>query len=221
MPGIGAYLQTAASQGNLRAVTAGIVTLVLTIILLDQFIWRPVLAWAEKFKLETVANEQPPESWLRDMSGALLDCWSFAGQGYWSRLANGWTAVWAKQPAIGSRSIHGEAGRRRRLAPVHGSSEVLVGLLAFYGTYEAGAMLRHLPWNDWASIGLGVLATLARGRRGAADRARLDHPGRRGHRHEPQVCQYRSADGPGGGIGAGDRPLSRCCCLPWCECRVA
>src|SRR5512135_1011671 len=67
LPGIGAYLQTAASQGEFRAVTAGIVTLILTIILLDQFLWRPVLAWAEKFKLETVANEQPPESWLRDI----------------------------------------------------------------------------------------------------------------------------------------------------------
>ena len=52
LPGIGAYLQTAASAGNLQAVTAGIVTLVLTIIVLDQLIWCPVLAWAEKFKLE-------------------------------------------------------------------------------------------------------------------------------------------------------------------------
>jgi NitT/TauT family transport system permease protein len=160
LPGIGAYLQTAASQGNLRAVTAGIATLVLTIILLDQFLWRPVLAWAEKFKLETVANEQPPESWLRDI---LARSWItefcrtrlFGPAGEWIDSRLGKLSATETQSQTGKSDGAGAS-------PLLWVIGTLVGLLAFYGTYETGAMLRHLPWNSWARIGLGVLATLAR-----------------------------------------------------------
>src|SRR5436189_3833825 len=63
LPGLGADLQVAASRGDLRAVLLGLCTLVLVIVLLDQVVWRPVLAWADKFKLEMTAGEDPPESW--------------------------------------------------------------------------------------------------------------------------------------------------------------
>ena len=48
LPGLGAYLQTAANQGNTQALWLGIGTLVLIIVLLDQLVWRPLLAWAEQ-----------------------------------------------------------------------------------------------------------------------------------------------------------------------------
>src|SRR5213593_1217432 len=67
LPGLGAYLQVAASRGDLRAVLLGLCTLVLVIVLLDQVVWRPVLAWADKFKLEMTAGEDPPESWCHDV----------------------------------------------------------------------------------------------------------------------------------------------------------
>src|SRR5439155_11385314 len=66
LPGLGAYLQTAASAGNLRAVLAGIAALVLVIVLLDQLVWRPVLAWADRFKVEMTTAEGSPRSWFFD-----------------------------------------------------------------------------------------------------------------------------------------------------------
>ena len=160
LPGIGAYLQTAASQGNLRAVTAGIVTLVLTIILLDQFLWRPVLAWAEKFKIETVANEQPPESWLRDIL-ARSRIAEFCRTRIFGPAVEWIDSRLGKLPATETQSQTGKSDRAGA-SPLLWVMGTLVGLMAFYGTYEASAMLQHLPWNAWASIGLGVLATLAR-----------------------------------------------------------
>lgn len=51
LPGLGSYLQTAASAGDTRSILLGVFTMIAVIVLLDQFVWRPVIAWAEKFKV--------------------------------------------------------------------------------------------------------------------------------------------------------------------------
>src|SRR4030088_2512096 len=64
LPGLGSYLQTAASTGDTQAILWGITAMVVVIVLLDQLIWRPVIAWAEKFKVEQVESTDVPGSWL-------------------------------------------------------------------------------------------------------------------------------------------------------------
>ncbi|HEV3306368.1 MAG TPA: ABC transporter permease subunit [Candidatus Sulfotelmatobacter sp.] len=66
LPGLGSYLQTAASAGDTASIFWGIATMVTVIVLLDQFVWRPVIAWAEKFKVEQVENTDAPRSWVLD-----------------------------------------------------------------------------------------------------------------------------------------------------------
>jgi len=56
LPGLGSYLQTAASSGNTRSMLWGLATMVALIVLMDQLIWRPVIAWADKFKFEQVES---------------------------------------------------------------------------------------------------------------------------------------------------------------------
>src|SRR5258708_21984342 len=67
LPGLGSYLQTAASEGDTRSILWGVATMIAVIVLLDQFIWRPVIAWAEKFKVEQVESTNAPHSWVLDM----------------------------------------------------------------------------------------------------------------------------------------------------------
>jgi NitT/TauT family transport system permease protein len=67
LPGLGSYLQTAASAGDTRSILWGIATMIAVIVLLDQFIWRPVIAWAEKFKIEQVQSADIPRSWVLDL----------------------------------------------------------------------------------------------------------------------------------------------------------
>jgi NitT/TauT family transport system permease protein len=64
LPGLGSYLQTAASAGDTASMFWGVTTMVLVIVLLDQFVWRPVIAWAEKFKVEQVESTDAPRSWV-------------------------------------------------------------------------------------------------------------------------------------------------------------
>jgi NitT/TauT family transport system permease protein len=67
LPGLGSYLQTAASAGDTRSILWGVGTMIAVIVLLDQFIWRPVIAWAEKFKVEQVESSNAPRSWVLDL----------------------------------------------------------------------------------------------------------------------------------------------------------
>ena len=67
LPGLGSYLQTAASAGDSTSIFWGVATMILLIVLLDQFIWRPVIAWAEKFKVEQVESTDAPRSWVLNL----------------------------------------------------------------------------------------------------------------------------------------------------------
>jgi NitT/TauT family transport system permease protein len=67
LPGLGSFLQTAASAGDTRSILWGVGTMIAVIVLLDQFIWRPVIAWAEKFKVEQVESSDAPRSWVLDL----------------------------------------------------------------------------------------------------------------------------------------------------------
>jgi NitT/TauT family transport system permease protein len=64
LPGLGSYLQSAADNGDTRSIVLGIITMVAVIVMIDQFVWRPVIAWAEKFKMEQVESSSAPTSWV-------------------------------------------------------------------------------------------------------------------------------------------------------------
>ena len=59
LPGLGSYLQAAADAGNGQAIIFGFVTLILIVVLLDQLLWQPLLAWAEKFRVDLVEKDDP------------------------------------------------------------------------------------------------------------------------------------------------------------------
>jgi NitT/TauT family transport system permease protein len=62
LPGLGSYLQTAASKGDQRGMLWGSVTMILIIVAIDQLIWRPVIAWSDKFKLEQIESSSRTNS---------------------------------------------------------------------------------------------------------------------------------------------------------------
>lgn len=74
--GLGSYLQRAAEEQDGVAILLGSVTLIAIILLLDQFVWQPLLAWAERFRTDLVESEEPPRSWFYDlMSRSFLAQW--------------------------------------------------------------------------------------------------------------------------------------------------
>lgn len=67
LPGIGAYVSTAIDQRNLAAVGWSVVAMAVIILIYDQLLFRPLVAWAEKFRFEQSAGGPPPKSWVLDL----------------------------------------------------------------------------------------------------------------------------------------------------------
>jgi len=67
LPGLGSYMAASVEAGDTRAAVYAIVAMIVTIVVIDQLVWRPLVAWAEKFKLEQVEGKDSPTSWLLDL----------------------------------------------------------------------------------------------------------------------------------------------------------
>jgi len=56
-PGIGSFIAQAGQAGDSVAIAIGLGALVVVVILLDAFIWRPMSVWSERFRMEQTAEE--------------------------------------------------------------------------------------------------------------------------------------------------------------------
>lgn len=157
LPGMGAYLQEAASQGNISAVLWGVGVLVLVIVLLDQLVWRPLLVWSDKFKVEMVEGDFPPRSWFYDVlqDSRILKWWS----------AHIWAPLWERFDAWMMRIWPAERTPAPSRGPRRWIGSMLAGIVGIalaYGAFRAVEMLLMVPGGQWGEIGLGLAATLLR-----------------------------------------------------------
>ena len=67
LPGVGSYLALAIAQKDLHAIGWVILTMVVVILAYDQLLFRPLVAWADKFRMENTASANAPQSWLLDL----------------------------------------------------------------------------------------------------------------------------------------------------------
>jgi len=67
LPGLGSYMAAAVEAGDTRAAVYAIVAMIITIVAIDQLLWRPLVAWAEKFKLEQTEAKDNPTSWVLNL----------------------------------------------------------------------------------------------------------------------------------------------------------
>jgi NitT/TauT family transport system permease protein len=67
LPGIGAYVAMAIDQKDLGAVGWAILAMTVVILIYDQCMFRPLVAWSDKFRFEQTAAQSVPESWLLDL----------------------------------------------------------------------------------------------------------------------------------------------------------
>jgi NitT/TauT family transport system permease protein len=67
LPGIGSYVALAIKEQNLPAIGYAILAMFLVILAYDQLLFRPVVAWADKFRFEQTASASVPTSWVLDL----------------------------------------------------------------------------------------------------------------------------------------------------------
>ena len=161
LPGLGSYLQTAAGNGNTRAMIWGLAVMIAIIVATDQLIWRPVIAWADKFKFEQV------ESSHRATSPILY------------ALRNSNAISWLHEQTIlplGERIYHGLAVRRlralarpertaasRQRSLITNSTLFIVLLAAaIFAAFHAVLLLRQLHGAEILELLKGAGATFLR-----------------------------------------------------------
>ncbi len=67
LPGLGSFLQSAASEGNTGAILWGMTAMIGVVVAIDQLLWRPAIAWADKFKVEQTESARAPESFVLNL----------------------------------------------------------------------------------------------------------------------------------------------------------
>jgi NitT/TauT family transport system permease protein len=67
LPGVGSYIAAANNAGRWDAILAAVVTMGVVILLYDQLLFRPIIAWAAKFRVELSVGQQVEQSWVLDL----------------------------------------------------------------------------------------------------------------------------------------------------------
>ncbi|MDJ0035078.1 ABC transporter permease subunit [Pantoea allii] len=67
LPGVGGYLAQAILHKDIHAVGWVLLTMVIVILAYDQLLFRPLVAWADKFRMENTRSGNAPTSWVRDL----------------------------------------------------------------------------------------------------------------------------------------------------------
>jgi NitT/TauT family transport system permease protein len=157
LPGLGSYLQTAANAGDMHGIAYGLGALVSLIVLIDLLVWRPVIAWAEKFKFEQVESGSPPHSRVLEFI-----------QGSKAVEALRRRALWP----LGEWLSEFFAAREARVEDVRPPTPLRLWSTRFFGggilvaigyaVVEAGIMLWTLKRADMIELGEGAGLTFLR-----------------------------------------------------------
>jgi len=85
LPGLGSYMALAIEHGDNQAALLAVVAMLVLILVSDQLVWRPMLAWADRFKIELTGSGAAPTSWVYDLlQGTRLFRW--LGEHVWTPL---------------------------------------------------------------------------------------------------------------------------------------
>jgi len=162
LPGLGSYLQTAASANpvDTHALLWGLTVLVLIIVATDQLIWRPLIAWSDKFKFEQVESNTrvtSPILSLLQHSSALTRlparAWDAMEERMYRRLST-------TKECRTVQSVDGPAESGSLLIPIVFGS--FAGLAILWGAFKAVQMIQGVTWPDIKLLLMGAGATYLR-----------------------------------------------------------
>lgn len=160
LPGLGSYIQAATYAGNLRALLAGIATVILIVVATDQLVWRPLIAWSDKFKFEQVEAAGQIKSPVLEVLRQSRLLASLVGR-VWGHV---------EEPVYRRMAKSKECRVVRPLdAPRSGNVSPLLWVVAFaaaaavcWAAAQAMLLLRTVTWADLRLLLEGAAATFLR-----------------------------------------------------------
>jgi NitT/TauT family transport system permease protein len=158
LPGLGSYIQNATYAGDIHALFSGIATVVLIVVATDQLVWRPLIAWSDKFKFEQVESSEqvtsPIFALLRSSSLAAIPHRVFA------RL---------EEPVFRYLARGNRSKSMRPIDQENASTPasvwtiaVVFGVISAWGVVKAAAMLGTVTWPELKLLLEGAAATFLR-----------------------------------------------------------
>jgi NitT/TauT family transport system permease protein len=157
LPGVGSYIALAIQQGSLRAIGWAIATMFIVILLYDQLIFRPLVVWGDRFRLDQEQGGLVPESWaltmlLRSRLMSALRTSFFA--------VIRWTSRRAPRPQLllVATTATARVGRRADLLWF----SLLVLLVAFTAWRIAHMLIGETTWHEAAQVAGLTLLTMVR-----------------------------------------------------------
>jgi NitT/TauT family transport system permease protein len=166
LPGLGSYLQTAADAGNGLAITYGLGVIILIIIATDQLVWRPLIAWSDKFKFEQVESSKRVSSPVlhvlthsKALSSLLHHTATPLSENLYRHLAHRRTQR-LDQLATIEPECRPKASARVNL--LRAALFTAAAAAVAYAAFQAVLLLRPLPRTEYLHIAQGALATFLR-----------------------------------------------------------
>jgi len=154
LPGVGSWIAVAIAQKNLPAIFYAIAAMLVVILIYDQLMFRPLVAWADRFRIGET-NDEAPQSWALDVyrRSKLLDLMTAP----FEQMMR-WSYHW-QPPSFGLRAATREMDSR--VADILWYLLLTVfGLFAAWRIY-AFAAEAHLGWGEVATaFGLGFLTLI-------------------------------------------------------------
>jgi NitT/TauT family transport system permease protein len=154
LPGIGSYMSVAIDRGDGRAMAGAVVAMVVMIVVVDQLLWRPLLAWAQRFKLEDTSASEVTRSWFLDLlRRSRVLHWLEA------RLGRIFAAL-ERRGEAGGRGT-GRVGRLARGA----LGWLVVGIIAvvvLQGARHLVTLLAAVRLREWLKLAFALLLTFLR-----------------------------------------------------------
>lgn len=170
LPGLGSYMATAIEKGDNQAALWAVVAMLVLILASDQLVWRPLLVWADKFKIELTESGLMPTSWVYNLlRGSYIFTW--LALHVWQPLEDGLGRVIRRSLPPAQRARPEAVGWPLRVAGWALAAwlgyEAIVGVFAaiaaLHGALNWG-LFGHILWLGFLTLlrvlAMTVLATL-------------------------------------------------------------
>lgn len=158
LPGLGSYIQSAAESGDVMALISGIATIILIVVATDQLLWRPLIAWSDKFKFEqTESADRSASPILELLRRSRLS--SLPGQ-LWTRLEE---PIFRRLARVTQRiQPIDDEGENRKGTVLFWTLVVIILAAGSWAVLQCVALLRAITAHELVTLLEGALATFLR-----------------------------------------------------------